>query len=60
MKIFNTYMFSRWWNRFCFFIINKALDMIWDETGRNANLIKDLRETTAEEILCDKSFDIDI
>lgn len=47
----NQYKLSRYWNRLAFWVIRLGIKMIWDQTGMNADLIKDIGDGSAEEIL---------
>lgn len=34
------YISSKYWNRVIYFIINISIKLIWDQTGRNTDLLK--------------------
>lgn len=44
---------SRYWNRMAFGIMRLGKWMIWDQTGKNADLMGYVIDQTAMEILCD-------
>ena len=47
------YKLSRYWNRMAYIIIKLGRKMIWDQTGKNADLLKDYSASgTIEAILC--------
>lgn len=50
------YKISRYWNRIAYFMIHIGRKMIWDQTGKNAELLgdDDFASTISEAILCDR------
>jgi len=44
------YKLSRYWNKFAYFIASIGIKMIWDYTGKNADILGDdvYSETTRE------------
>lgn len=50
------FRFSRWWNRLAYLIIRIGRAMIWDFTGKNADILRDgdFGRQNTEAILCDR------
>ena len=48
------YKFSRYWNRIAYLIIRTGHKMIWDYTGKNADILakKEFRLQYTEDIMC--------
>ncbi len=47
------YRISRLWNRLAYMVIRIGRHMIWDQTGRNADLLrKDIHWKYTESIMC--------
>jgi len=42
---------SRYWNKFAFFVMGLGRKMIWDQTGKNKDIIKCYSCESAKEIL---------
>lgn len=49
------YRLSRYWNRLAYLFIRIGRKMIWDQTGKNAYLLKNyLTSEVTEGILCNR------
>jgi len=48
------YKLSRHWNRLAYFVLRIGQRMIWDQTGKNKDILEDVLDTdkTAENIMC--------
>jgi len=41
IKVLNLYKLSKYWNRIAYLVIFLGRKMIWDQTGRNTDILKD-------------------
>ena len=50
------YRLSRYWNRAAYLLINIGRKMIWDYTGRNADILRndEFARKYTEAIMCDR------
>ena len=50
------YKLSRYWNRLAYFIIHIGRRMIWDLTGKNADILEkgEFGHKYTEDIMCDR------
>ena len=42
---------SRYWNKLAFFVMRIGKKMIWDETGKNADILENVVDEYCEEIM---------
>lgn len=47
----NRWKLSRYWNRFAYFVMHLGKSMIWDQTGRNEDILKHAIDPYCEEML---------
>jgi len=50
------YKLSRYWNRLVYIVLKIVRAMIWDQTGKNADLKKEPFDELAEAIFCNLKY----
>ena len=52
------YKLNRYWNRLAYLIINIGYWMIWDQTGKNADILgkQDFARQYTKDIMCNTFF----
>ena len=50
------YKLSRYWNRLAYFVIRLGRKMIWDQTGKNTDILttNEFAREYSEGIMCDR------
>ena len=50
------YKLSRYWNRLAYSIIHLGRRMVWDQTGKNQEILKEneFAHRDTEDIMCDR------